>query len=193
MGRHLGAVFMVSAFLAFARIAGAQVGGGGGGYTELSCQTNVTVTPQLRGEGYTEKTGDITIACTGGNTPPAGASIPLANITIFYNATVTSRLMPSNAAPGVPVSDALLLIDEPGSGLQGYGPGLPQVLCTTPLTGCPATVGSVAGPTYGTPVSSGSTPAPNVYQGIASGNSVTFFGVPVLSPPTNDLDRKSVV
>ena len=69
-----------------------------------------------------------------------GSCIPLVNITVFYNATVTSRLL-ATGTTNVP-SEALLLIDEPGSGLPGYGPSLPQMLCTTPLTGCPAWVGS---------------------------------------------------
>ena len=171
---------IIVAALALAAEAVAQTGGGGN--TPLLCQPNVTVTPQLRGEGYTEITGDITLSCTGGTAPAAGNSIPLVNITVFYNTTVTSRLLPSNSAPGAALSEALLLVDEPGSGLAiGYGSSLPQVLCTTPLTGCSAVVGSVAGPTYGTAVSSGSTPAPNVYQGIVSGSSVTFYGVPALA------------
>jgi hypothetical protein len=165
-------------------MASAQVGGSGG-LTPLTCSTNVTVTPQLRGEGYTEQTGDITLSCTGGSPIPAGNSIPLVNITVFYNTTVTSRLLPNTNGLGTNnSSEALLLIDEPGSGLTGYGPSLPQVLCTTPLSGCTASVGAVAGNTFNTSVSSGSTPSPNVYQGIVSGNSVTFFGIPVLPPTT---------
>ena len=120
----------------FTGLASAQVGGTG--QNQLTCSTNVTVTPQLRGEGYTEQTGDITISCTGGSPIAPGNSIPLVNITVFYNTTVTSRLL-ATGTTNVP-SEALLLIDEPGSGLPGYGPSLPQTLCTTPLTGCPASV-----------------------------------------------------
>ena len=85
-----------------------------------------------------------------------------------------------------------MLIDEPGSGLPGYGPSLPQMLCTTPLTGCPASVGSR--PARLPPANHGcrpgtATPAPNVYQGVlpaatSANRSVTFFGVPVLPPTT---------
>ena len=77
----------------FTGLASAQVGGTG--QTQLTCSTNVSVTPQLRGEGYTEQTGDITISCSGGSPITAGNSIPLVNITVFYNATVTSRLLAS--------------------------------------------------------------------------------------------------
>jgi hypothetical protein len=159
----------------FAGMASAQVGGVGGG-TPQSCQTNVSVTPALRGEGYTEQTGDVTLSCTGGNVLPAGATVPLVNITVFYNTTVTSRLITNTASSA---SEALLLIDEPGSGLLGFGPSLPQTLCPTPLSGCPATVGLT-----NNTITTGSVNPANVYQGIVSGNSVTFFGVPALPPGT---------
>ena len=54
----------LSMFALFTGLAAAQVGGTG--QAPLTCATNVTVTPALRGEGFTEQTGDITIACTGG-------------------------------------------------------------------------------------------------------------------------------
>jgi hypothetical protein len=184
----------------FAGMASAQVGGGGTG-TPLSCQTNVTVTPNLRGEGFTEQTGDVTLTCTGGTPQGNGTTIPLVNITVFYNTTVTSRLLPTTLSSAI--SEALLLVDEPGSGLPGYGPSLPQILCATALTGCPV-VANVT--TTGGPGGTGSSPfqtpqvmtvsgttttytqGPNVFQGIVSGNSVTFFGVPAL-PPTSSGSR----
>jgi hypothetical protein len=190
----------------FVGLASAQVGGTG--QSQLTCSTNVTVTPALRGEGYTEQTGDITITCTGGAVMTAGQSIPLVNISVFYNTTVTSRLLPITTT-GVQnssnTSEALLLVDEPGSGLPGFGPSLNQVLCTTPLVGCaayagypitpnPALNGGVAQSTSlqavnSLTVSSGVTvpatvPAANVYQGVVNGNSVTFFGVPAMPPTT---------
>ena len=54
----------------FAGLAAAQVGGRA---SQLTCSTNVTVTPALRGEGFTEQTGDITISCTGGAALAPGA------------------------------------------------------------------------------------------------------------------------
>jgi len=167
-------------FALFTGLAAAQVGGTG--QTQLTCNTNVTVTPALRGEGFTEQTGDITISCTGGAPMTVGSSIPLVNIAVFYNTTVTSRLLPVTNASNA--SEALLLIDEPGSGLPGPGPALPQVLCSTPATGCPAWVGGTASANTAVTAAGGSIPAPNVYQGIVAGNSVTFFGVPALPPAT---------
>ena len=80
---------------------------------QLTCSTNVSVTPQLRGEGYTEETGDFTITCTGGQALAVGSAVPQVNLTIFYNTTVTSRLL-GTGTTNVP-TEALLLIDEPGA------------------------------------------------------------------------------
>jgi hypothetical protein len=160
------------------------------GVPQLTCATQVAVTPLLRGEGYTEMTGDITISCTGGTQGPAGSSIPLVNIAVFYNTIVTSRLIGTTTNAFLP-NEALLLLDEPGSGLGGDGPARAQKLCTTPITGCAATVGSlpsIAGGTIAAAIGADGTYAPNVYQGTSSsttGNVVTFFGVPVLAPGTN--------
>ena len=179
-------IAVLGIFAVFAAVASAQVGPTG--QSQFACAANVTVTPSLRGEGFTELTGDITITCTGGAAMASGNYIPLVNITVFYNSTVTNRLLPTTSPQASNLtSDALLLIDEPGAGLPGYGSSLPQTLCTSPLTGCSAVAGIVAiGPYAGAiaaMVPGTSTPAPNVYQGVADGNSMTFFGVPVL-PPT---------
>src|SRR5450756_2592279 len=90
----------------FAGLASADVVGVG--QSQLTCATNVTVTPLLRGEGFTEQTGDIIITCTGGGIPVAGTAIPLVNFTVFYDTNVTSRLFSTTTN----ASEALLLIDE---------------------------------------------------------------------------------
>lgn len=84
----------------FAGLASAQVGGGPGGGTAsgtaFTCGvTNGAVTPTLRAEGYTELTGDIVLICSGGSALASntGAAIPTANIVVFLNTTVTSRLL----------------------------------------------------------------------------------------------------
>jgi hypothetical protein len=170
----------------FAGLAAAQVGGTG--QVQLTCSTGVTVTPNLRNEGFTEQTGDITITCTGGslgNLATAGTVIPQVNITIFYSTSVTSRLYGTSGTANP--NEALLLIDEPGSGLPGFGPSQAQKLCTTPFTGCQAVTGYTGGNLTALNPADG-TQSPNVYQGIASAsignNAVTFFGVPVLPPTT---------
>lgn len=170
----------------FVGLAAAQTGV----QTPFQCSTNVTVTPQLRGEGYTEQTGDITLTCTGGTAPATGTLIPQVNITVFYNSQVTSRLIPITGSSQV--SEALLLIDEPGSGLTpvvaGFGPAAPQNLCSTPLTGCAEYVLPLSTGTGSVFVSTDSPTATaagrNIFQGVVTGNSVTFFGIPILAPGT---------
>ena len=180
----------------FAGLASAQVTGN----NQLTCATNVSVTPSLRAQGYTEQTGDITLTCTGGFTTVPGAPIPQVDITVFLTTAVTSRLLPISGG-NQNVSEALLLIDEPGSGLAGYGPSLAQKVCPTPATGCLQYVGTQAGVTVGTAVDACTTFAgntctttsavfgANVFQGIVSGNSVTWFGIPVLPPVSSGASR----
>ena len=158
-----------------------------------SCSAQGTVSTPLRAEGFTEQTGDIIITCTGGQALQPGANVPLVNITVFYTTTVTSRLLGGANNAGQFKSEALLLIDEPNTNPLGLpvstSPwsgstvtwGQTQTLnpCNTPFFGCIQTAGvnqqgftAVAAPAY------------NVYQGVTSGNSVTFYGVPALPPAT---------
>jgi len=175
--------------LVFTGVASAQ-GGGVTGETNLTCVAGTAVPPQLRTEGYTELVGDITLNCTGGSLPTggAGALLPQANIVVNLQGTITSRLLGNGG------SEALLLIDEPGAtGLGGIGPALPQFLCSTPLVGCQAYVGTVTDAggtgTYMVTAAGANTPAQNVYQGVTNGSQVTFFGVPILAPVSTGVSR----
>jgi hypothetical protein len=172
------------------RTADAQTGGGGP--TPLTCASNTTSTPTVRFEGQTEAVGDIVVSCTGGQQIPSGGTTPQINLTVSFPTPVTSRLLNGN------VSEALLLIDEPNSGLpapvRGFGSAAAFTLCGTPQTGCQAWAQQVTG-TDGNlyevavngPTASAipANAAPNAYQGLVFGNQVTFFGVPVLPPGPN--------
>jgi len=139
----------------------AQVSG-----TPFKCMTLSSIPAYLRGEGYSELTGDILLNCTGGLPTAVGNAIPQANITIQLNTSITSRIL-SNGG-----SEALLLLDEPGSPANPF-----QQLCAS-LNGCAVSgTGGAGEPFSGTDAS-----RPNIYQGVVSGNSVTFFGVPI-DPP----------
>lgn len=186
----------------FAGLGSAQVQGGGG-TGALICVASVAVPPQLRAEGLTELIGDIVITCTGGAALPNGTIIPTANITVSLGTAVTSRLLLSGN-----ISEALLMIDEPGSGLPsiiaGTGPAAAQTPCVitgnvVPLTGagpggCQQVVNNVAVPAPGSgtvPVMStlgGGAPA-NLYLGVVAGNQVTFAGIPILPPVTSGTAR----
>jgi len=199
--------FTVLAVMAlFVGLASAQVGiGSTTTGSPFTCAVqNVTVTPQLRSEGYTEETGDIVLVCTGGSPIALGQPIPTVNVTVYYNVPqVTSRLIGAGNA-----SEALLLIDEPNNGQVGsqlgYGPAVSQILCGSNAgagpTGCPEFVGTngtilwnngtsmVLGAT-GVAVTATGTPGANMFQGVVSGSSVTFNGIPVLPPVTSGYSR----
>ena len=160
----------------------------------IQCQVNVGTTPTLRGQGYSELTGDLQFFCTGGSSSTVGGSVPSFTITLSLNTAVTSRLLPVAGAPNA--SEAMLLIDEPGSGLGSpfgstpFGPNAPVTVCPTPATGCTEFVSTVTPPggspipvATNTPQGSNATVAGyNAFQGVVSGNTVTFNGVPILAP-----------
>jgi len=197
----------------FAGLASAQVGTQTGGPTgTFTCGvTNGAVTPTLRSEGFTELTGDIVIVCSGGSPAAIGSTIPTANITLFLNTTVTSRLLPTSSTTNATASEALLLIDEPGSANAGYGPQAPQTVCTVSgvavpqvgagLGGCVENIGNTTttpqGFTPGVPVVASTqntttfngTPGANVFQGVTAGNQVTFYGIPVQPPVSAGFTR----
>src|SRR5204862_3415315 len=120
---------------------------------------------------------------------------PQVNISLFFNTAVTSRMLPLTGVTNS-TAEALLLIDEPGSGLPApvpnFGPPAALNLCTTPVQGCLEYVSQAPGSTV--PVATdtqqgtnATTPGKNAFQGLVSGNSITFFGIPVLAP--NGLTR----
>jgi len=197
----------------FAGLASAQVTGNGSSTGAFTCATtNASVTPTLRAEGYTEAVGDIVLICAGGTLPAGnnGIAVPTANFTIFLNTAVTSRLLPTATISNA--SEALLMIDEPGASLSaspetGYGPAQAQIPCGAANIGVGAGAGgcveymgtssteAASGITYPVPVSTPSSavtctaastcpPAPNVFQGLVSGNQVSFYGIPVVPPGT---------
>src|SRR6266508_1243715 len=73
----------------------------------LACSASAAVPPTIRSEGATELTGDIVLNCTGGTPTAAAATVPVANVTVFLNTAVTSRLTSSTTN----ASEALLFVD----------------------------------------------------------------------------------
>ncbi|HXA67454.1 MAG TPA: hypothetical protein VNV82_20015 [Bryobacteraceae bacterium] len=126
----------------------------------FTCIANAGTAPTLRAEGITELVGDLLLQCTGGTPTPAGQIVPPVKITLTLNTNFTSRLLPSG------LSDALLLIDEPGA--------TNQRVCTT-------------APCSQTATGNGSTPtnAPNVFLGRqTSVSAVEWDGIPIDAPST---------
>jgi len=210
--RRLFIALAVIALMAFAASAQVGVATAGGPNSTFACNQTAAGNPQLRPEGYTELVGDIVISCTGGQNAAVGSAIPTTNITVYVEVTsvLTSRYMcgcttgnPTSTPNRCP-SDILLLIDEPGSGILtgasgSWGPNAPQTLCTSSQQGtaaCQEYVGSVLGNDgvlhYEVAQTSGGLTGPNVFQGSIGdfgGNSVSFYGIPVLPPATNGVSR----
>jgi hypothetical protein len=143
----------------------------------FQCVANAAVPPTMRAEGITELIGDIVLNCTGGVPTAAGTPIPTANVTVFLNEAVTSRITQTSTS----LVDALLLVDEPALANQK--------VCPYPNN--PAPPGAIGGQA-GTCVWGGdggtsfaTNGAFNTYQGILTGsNAVTFLGVPIDAPAT---------
>jgi hypothetical protein len=88
------ALSVLALVFTFTGVASAQGGVTGEG-TNLICQAGTAVPPQLRTEGYTELVGDITLICSGGSGLVAGQPVPLANVVVNLQGTITSRLIGS--------------------------------------------------------------------------------------------------
>lgn len=138
----------------------------------LQCVASAGVPPLARSEGLAEEIGQVTITCTGGNPTVTGQAIPTVNIQIYLSTNVTSRLISST------YSEAMLLIDEPGS-VQNP---VPQWLCAAPGN-CPMVAASSIGVGNYTGAGVG---RENVYQAVKAGeNSLAWLGVPVDPPGTS--------
>jgi hypothetical protein len=164
----------------------------------VQCQTNTSVPPVVRSQGYAELVGDLVLSCAGGVPTAVGATVPSVNVQIFLTTNITSRLL---GTAGL-FSEALLIMDDPnspgpnsnrpilncgGTGAADTGPSGPGV-CAIVSTGNPQETydGTQGNGTYG----SG---RPNVFQGRPAqnnglSNSVVFLGVP-LDPPGTGTTR----
>jgi len=172
--RCILAFAVVALLLGLLPAANAQVTNG------VTCVANAAVPPALRAEGLTELAGDIVLNCTGGTATPAGQVIPQANIQVFFNTQVTSRVLSGTTGPG----EAVLTVDEPTA-----AQAISVTQCTS-ITGCTAIA---AGPGTGpgnipnsTEFKNGTNP--NVFEGQVLGNSVLFVGIPI-DPPGSQGNR----
>jgi hypothetical protein len=135
------------------------------------CTSEVASVPSLRSEGTTELIGDILVSCSGGTPTASGARVPTANITIFLNTGVTSRVLSGQSGLS---AEALLFIDDPNSGQPNTST---TFLACGSTSGCPIT-----GTGTGMGTFSGANGRYNVFESVISGNEVQFFGVPI-DPP----------
>ena len=149
---------------------------------QFSCTANAATPPLVRGEGITELTGDLLLTCTGGTATPAGVTVPTANIQIFLNTAITSRLLSG------PNDEALLLVDDPHVTASAGIIGPPDTQAIAAQSPCPW--GTVCpmwglGATGGTPGSSLSSydGVAHTFSGVTRTNRNVFFGQQVPSNP----------
>jgi len=147
---------------------------------QLQCSANAGVPPVTRAEGYTELTGDLVVTCTGG-TP---GQVFNANFQLFLNTNITSRI--STNSSGVEVSEALLMIDEPGSTNTG------APFCVSPTPASNPVVGTTAAPLACNPASGTTTFQTNTYTVFRGArqvgtpeNVLVWQGIPVNPPGSN--------
>jgi len=167
--RCILAFAVVALLLGLLPAANAQVTNG------VSCTANAAVPPALRAEGLTELAGDIVLNCTGGTSTPAGQVIPQANIQVFFNTQVTSRVLSGTSGQG----EAILTVDEPTA---AQATSLTE--CTS-ISGCTAIAAGPGAPNS-TEFKNGTNP--NVFEGQILGNSVLFIGIPI-DPPGSQGNR----
>ena len=141
-------------------------------HAQLSCTVDGFGSASVRAEGFSERTGDIVIHCHGGTPLADGTPLPTVNITVYLNATITSRIY-SNGW-----SEVLLLVDNPGGNFN-YVPSTP-LACNDPNGICPIT-----GRGNGAGAYDGSPGRPNIFQGTVSGNAITFTSIPFDQPGTS--------
>ena len=164
------AALAISSGVFFVGSAFAQIGG-----NSITCAVNVAATPTAGAESFTAKVSEITLSCTGGTPTLTGTAVPAVNIQVFLNTAVTSRIYPNG------LSEAMLMIDEPGSGIAGTSNT--QLACNDPNAIC-----AVTGTGTGAGTFNGSQGRPNIFPGKVSGNSVAFNSIPI-DPPANGQTR----
>lgn len=147
--------------------------------TAFQCTANAGVPPLLRSEGVTEKAGDVVLNCVGGTPTDTGRNVPTANIQIFLNTSVTSRILDTTNSS----TEALLTIDEQAPAGQILCGSINGATATGALaSGCNDAGQGGAGGTY-----VGHT---NTFRGqLAGSNSIVFLGVPIDPPGSTQAAR----
>lgn len=127
--------------------------------TQMSCTASAPTPTTMRSSGLTELAGDLILTCRGG-TPVTAGAFPLVNISMFFNAAVTSRVTVPASGASPALTEAVLIVDTPATA--------DQKPCLT-ATACNNT--------------------DNVFQGrYDSFNSLSWVNIPV-NPPGPNADR----
>jgi len=127
--------------------------------TQMACTASAPTPTTMRSSGLTELAGDLILTCRGG-TPVTAGAFPVVNISIFFNAAVSSRVTVPASGASPALTEAVLIVDTPAS--------VDQKPCLTPAA-CLNT--------------------DNIFQGrYDSFNSLSWLNIPV-NPPGPNADR----
>jgi hypothetical protein len=75
---------------------------------DFQCTASAVAPPIIRAEGRAERVSDLVLICTGG----VSGNLITSNFQVFLNTTITSNILSGE------ITEALLLIDDPGPGSQ---------------------------------------------------------------------------
>jgi uncharacterized protein (TIGR03437 family) len=135
----------------------------------IQCQPSSPAVPDIRRVSRTDFVGDVTLACSGGDPN----TVQFISLSVSLNANITSDI----TGPGADETEALLLIDDPQPGATNTSNGMQY---TGQVKGTPGVVpGFGGGP--GAPGSG------NVYQGMRTGNGLSWSGIPFVPAPAGSL------
>ncbi len=178
------------AFAAAALVLGTGASANAQNTAPFSCTASAANPPLVRAEGVTEEVGDVVLNCTGGNPTPTGTAIPLSNITITLNTSITDRIYSTTTG----LSEALLMIDDPypvspdpnPPPVKSANAAVKQLLCaaTGGVGQCGITsTGFTSGIAGGDYDGDATLKHYNVFQGVVtSANQISFLGVPIDAP-----------
>lgn len=125
----------------------------------MQCNTSAGSAPSVASQGAAVLVADLILSCTGGTPTPPGQTVPQLNVQISLNVNVSSRILNN------PLTEALLLLDEPDSKTQ--------LACAQP--NCANVAGAPVGPALDQ--------NKNVFQGqLSASNSIVWPLVPI-DPP----------
>ena len=125
----------------------------------MQCNTSAGSAPSVASQGAAVLVADLILSCTGGTPTPPGQTVPQLNVQISLNVNISSRILNN------PLTEALLLLDEPDSKTQ--------FACAQP--NCANVAGAPVGPALDQ--------NKNVFQGqLSASNSIVWPLVPI-DPP----------
>jgi len=124
----------------------------------FQCTANAGVSASVRGEELTAQVGDLLLNCSGQKPMVAADTIIYANVQIFLNTNITSRILETTYNS----TEALLALNDPLPGAQ--------FMSVVPATMPPSTVQS-----------GGTAAQVNVFKGVKAGdNSLLWTAIPII-------------